>query len=174
MSKQRDRREADRRPSERRDGRDSRDSRDGQPDDDQQRRPTEAEAQEGDSLTALKAILAKVAALLKPLQLTQDESIRLVEQLYGSVLEMDVKLAGEADDARKSSVLAHIQNTTVTREGDKIVVDYPVDRGRQAEEPAATAATEPAAPATAPAARRPPATPAVSKAAPTEADSPEE
>ncbi|MBC7293092.1 MAG: hypothetical protein H5T84_03100, partial [Thermoleophilia bacterium] len=38
---------------------------------------------EGDSLTALKAILGKVAALLKPLQLTPDESIQLVEQLYG-------------------------------------------------------------------------------------------
>ena len=61
--------------------------------------------QEGDSLTALKAILAKVATLLRPLQLTQDESIRLVEQLYGSVLDMDVKLAGESDETRKSQML---------------------------------------------------------------------
>ncbi|OFW59670.1 MAG: hypothetical protein A2133_01010 [Actinobacteria bacterium RBG_16_64_13] len=99
--------------------------RESQPDDEQHRRSGEVDLQEGDSLTALKAILAKVAALLNPLQLTQEESIRLVEQLYGSVLETDVRLAGEADDARKSSVLAHVQNTTITRSGDKIAVEYP-------------------------------------------------
>lgn len=101
------------------------DRRDSQPEDEQQRRSGEAEAQEGDSLTALKAILSKVATLLKPLQLTQEESIRLVEQLYGSVLDMDVKLAGEADDTRKASVLSHIQNTTIARTGDGIVVEFP-------------------------------------------------
>ena len=63
--------------------------------------------------------------LLKPLQLSPEESIRLVEQLYGNVLEMDVKLAGEADDTRKSSVLSHIQNAVVRREGDAIVVEFP-------------------------------------------------
>jgi hypothetical protein len=113
----RDRRDGDRRPSDRRDS---------QPDDEQQqRRPGDAEAQEGESLTALKAILAKVAGLLASLQLTQDESISLVEQLYGSVLDMDVKLAGETDDRRRSSVLAHIQNTSITRVGGKVVVEYP-------------------------------------------------
>ena len=66
-----------------------------------------------------------MAALLKPLNLTAEESIRLVEQLYGSVLDMDVALAGEADDTRKSSTLAYIQNTTIRREGDKLVVEYP-------------------------------------------------
>ena len=111
----RERYDGDRRPGERRDG---------QPDDEQQRRPGD-EVQEGDSLTALKAILAKVAALLAPLQLSQDESISLVEQLYGSVLDMDVKLAGETDDKRKSSILAHIQNTSITRSGGKIAVEYP-------------------------------------------------
>ncbi len=120
----------DRRPGERRDG---------QPDEEQQRRPGEAEAQEGDSLTALKAILAKVAGLLSTLQLTQDESISLVEQLYGSVLDMDVKLAGEADDRRKSSVLAHIQNTTITRAGGKIAVEYPSGKDTK---PAAAAPPE--------------------------------
>jgi hypothetical protein len=118
MSK-RDRRDGDRRPGERRDS---------QPDDEPQRRPGEVDMQEGDSLTALKAILAKVAALLQPLKLSQEESISLVEQLYGSVLETDVKLAGEADDRRKSSVLAHIQDTIITRSGDKIVVEYPKER----------------------------------------------
>lgn len=83
--------------------------------------------QEGESLTALKGILAKVASLLKPLQLTPEESIRLVEQLYGNVLEMDVKLAGESDETRRSSVLAHIQNTVVRRDGDGLVVEYPAE-----------------------------------------------
>jgi hypothetical protein len=101
------------------------DRRDSQPDDEQQRRLGESDAQESDSLTALKAILTKVASLLKPLNLTADESIRLVEQLYGSVLDMDVALAGEADDTRKSSTLAYLQNTTIRREGDRLVVDYP-------------------------------------------------
>ena len=123
MSK-RDRHDGDR-------GRDrdrDRDRRDSQPDDEGQRRSGEADIQEGESLTALKAILSKVAALLNPLQLTPEESIRLVEQLYGGVLAMDVKMAGEADDTRKSSVLAHIQNTNVSRAGDKIVVEYPTAR----------------------------------------------
>jgi len=119
----RERRDGDHRPGERRDV---------QPDDEQRRRPGETEVQEGDSLTALKAILAKVAALLAPLQLSQDESISLVEQLYGSVLDMDVKLAGETDDKRKSSILAHIQNTIVTRSGSKTVVEYPRGDERKA------------------------------------------
>jgi len=124
----RDRRDSDRRDGDRRDGdRRPGDRRDVQPDDDQQQRLGEGELQESDSLTALKAILARVAALLQPLQLTQDESIRLVEQLYGSVLDMDVRLAGEADDRRKSSVLAQIQNAVVTRGADnRIVVHFPV------------------------------------------------
>ena len=116
----------DRRDGERRDDRRD-DRRDGQPQDEQQRRTSETEAQEGESLTALKGILAKVASLLKPLKLTPEESTRLVEQLYGSVLEMDLKLASESDDTRKSSVLAHIQNTAVRRDGDKLVVEYPAE-----------------------------------------------
>lgn len=100
------------------------DRRDSQPEDDHQRRTGDIDTQESDSLAALKAILGKVAKLLKPLQLTQDESIRLVEELYGKVLETDLQLAGEADDTRKSSVLAAIQNATIHRENGKIVVDY--------------------------------------------------
>jgi hypothetical protein len=45
--------------------------------------------------------------------------------LYGNVLEMDVKLAGEADDTRKSSVLSLIQNAVVRRDGDALVVEFP-------------------------------------------------
>jgi hypothetical protein len=132
----RDRRDGDRRPPDRRDS---------QPDEEQQRRPGDADAQEGESLTALKAILGKVAGLLSSLQLTQDESISLVEQLYGSVLDMDVKLAGETDDRRRSSVLAHIQNTVIARTGGKISVEYPIAPEAKAEAPAAHA-TEARAP----------------------------
>ena len=122
-----DHRDLDRRDMDHRDL-DHRDSsrRDNQPNEEQQRRSGEMDIQESESLGALKGILAKVASLLKPLQLNPEESIRLVEQLYGSVLEMDVKLAGESDDTRKSSVLAHIQNTSVRRDGNQLVVEYPV------------------------------------------------
>lgn len=115
MSK-RDRRDSDRRDYDRRDS---------QPDDEQQRRAGEGDLQESDSLAALKAILSKVSSLLKPMQLTSEEAIKLVEQLYGSVLDMDMKLAGEADDTRKASVLAHIQNTTISRDGGRLTVEYP-------------------------------------------------
>lgn len=150
MSK-RDRHDGDR-------GRD-RDRRDSQPDDEGQRRSSDAEIQEGESLTALKAILSKVATLLNPLQLTPEESIRLVEQLYGGVLAMDVMMAGEADDTRKSSVLAHIQNTNVSRAGDKIVVEYPTARrpapesGKAEASPAEAARVEAVAVAAAPTAK---------------------
>lgn len=141
MSK-RDRHDSDRRG----------DRRDTQLDEEQQRRSGEAELQESDSLTALKAILSKVASLLIPMQLTQDEAIRLVEQLYANVLETDVRLAGEADDTRKSSVSAHIQNTSITRDGGKIVIEYPSAR-ETAPAPAPEASpAAPAAPAETPAA----------------------
>ena len=97
----------------------------------QQQQPQQAaeqergERQEGDSVAALKAILSKVSGLLKPLQLTSDESIKLVEDLYASVLAMDLQLAGETDDKRKASVLAHIENTVITREDGRIVVTFP-------------------------------------------------
>ena len=111
-------------PERQEDGRDE--ARENQPE--QEHKPrSDQELQEGDSLTALKAILAKVAALLKPLRLTPEEAIRLVEQLYGRVLEMDVRLAGEADDTRKSPVLTDIQETVVRRDGDGLVVEFPQD-----------------------------------------------
>jgi hypothetical protein len=130
--------------------------RDSQPDDEQQRRSGEVDPQESDSLSALKAILSKVSALLNPLQLTQEESIRLVEQLYGSVLETDVRLAGEADDTRKSSVLAHIQNTNITRDGGKIVVEYPSGRETAGEKPPLEEPSVATAPAEKPRAEKPP------------------
>lgn len=154
----RDGRDRDRRDFERRDY---------QPEDEQQRRSGEGDIQESDSLTALKAILAKVASQLKPLNLTAEESIRLVEQLYGSVLDMDVALAGEADDTRKSSTLAYLQNTTIRREDDKLLVEYPTaDELRAAQLPAAQA---PGAPTEGPAdsaASQPPAREAEATQAP--------
>lgn len=141
------RRDGDRRPSDRRDRDDRNDRRDSQPDDEQQRRPGDAEAQESDSLNSLKAILGKVATLLNSLKLTQEECTSLVEQLYGSVLEMDLKLAGETDDKRKSSVAAHIQNTTVTRRDGKLVVEFPKEKTSKPT-PAKTAKTAEAMPKT--------------------------
>jgi hypothetical protein len=115
----------ERRDSEKSGGRGDADRRDTQPEQGQNSRPSEQEPQESDSLTALKGILAKVASQLKPLQITPEEAIGLVEQLYERVLEMDLKLAGEADDTRKSSVLSHIQDTVIRRENDALVVDFP-------------------------------------------------
>lgn len=150
MSNNRPRRDGDRRPSDRDRDRDRGDRRDSQPDEEQQRRPGDLDLQESDSLTALKAILGKVANLLTSMQLTQDECISLVEQLYGSVLDMDLKLAGETDDKRKVSILAHVQNTSITREGGKLVVEYPKADAPKPEAPKPAATEAPAAQTTAP------------------------
>jgi hypothetical protein len=91
---------------------------------DQDQNRGEQELQEGDSLSALKVILAKVAALLKPLQLNSDEANKIIEQLYGSILEMDSKLAGESDDTRKAAFLAYIKGADIRREGGQIVIDH--------------------------------------------------
>lgn len=161
----RPRRDGDRRPSDR----DRGDRRDYQPDDEQQRRPGDIDLQESDSLTALKAILGKVATLLTSMQLTQDECISLVEQLYGSVLDMDVKLAGETDDKRKASIQAHIQNTAITRGGDKLVVEYPKADAPKSEAPK-PAAEAPAANKPVSEAPRAEAAPAAAQPAPTAAE----
>ena len=166
MSK-RDRRDSDGRDRDRRD-----DRRDYQDDEGQQRRIGEGDIQESDSLTALKAILAKVASALRPLNLSADEAIRLVEQLYGSVLDMDVALAGEADDTRKSSTLAYIYKTTIRRDGDKLVVEFPTaEELRRGDAPAVeTAAPTAGLAPQAPAQTAPAAAPAARPVAATEAD----
>jgi hypothetical protein len=79
---------------------------------------------ERDSLVALKSILGKVAGLLKPLGLSPEESTRLVERMYESVLEMDMHLAGESDEERRRMLLSHVQSADVRRVDDQIVVDY--------------------------------------------------
>lgn len=117
----------ERREPERRDSNREIDRSEGQPEQGQTAPAGDKELQEGDSLTALKGILAKVAGLLKPLRLTPEEAIGLVEQLYGRVLEMDLKLAGEADDTRKSSVLSHVKDTVIRRDGETLVVEFPED-----------------------------------------------
>ena len=80
--------------------------------------------QERDSLAALKTILLKVAQLLKPLGLTPEESTNLVERLYEGVIEMDVKLAGEPDEARRNQMLAVVQQATIRREDGELVIDF--------------------------------------------------
>jgi hypothetical protein len=80
---------------------------------------------ERDSLVALKSILGKVASLLKPLGLTPEESIGLVERLYESVLEMDMALAGDSDEDRRRALLAHVQNADIRRVDDELKIEYP-------------------------------------------------
>lgn len=80
--------------------------------------------QERDSLAALKNILLKVAQLLKPLGLTPSESTNLVERLYESVIELDVKLAGEPDEARRGEMLALVEQATIRRVDGELVIDF--------------------------------------------------
>ena len=110
---------------ERRDGRgESRDDYESQPDrNGPQGAPHEPERE---TLTALKAILVKVAGVVKPLGLTADESTDLVQRMYGSVLELDAAMAGETDEARKISMVAYVNSAVIRREDDVLVVDHPV------------------------------------------------
>jgi hypothetical protein len=79
---------------------------------------------ERESLVALKGILMKVAGLLRPLGLTPEESVNLVERLYESVLEMDMRLAGDTEESRREQILQHVQTATIRREDDVLVIDY--------------------------------------------------
>jgi hypothetical protein len=80
---------------------------------------------ERESLVALKSILTKVAALLRPLGLTPDEATDLVQRMYESVLEIDSRLAGESDEKRRAMLLSHVENATIQREDDVLVITYP-------------------------------------------------
>ena len=55
-----------------------------------------------------------------------DKFWSLVEQLYESVLEMDRTLAGESDEDRRRSLLAHVQNAEIRRVDDELKIEYPV------------------------------------------------
>jgi hypothetical protein len=81
--------------------------------------------EERETLAALKNILLKVAQLLRPLGLTPEESINLVERLYESVLELDIKLAGEPDETRRARMVDIVQQATIRREDGQLVIDYP-------------------------------------------------
>ncbi|HZK49668.1 MAG TPA: hypothetical protein VFD74_08720 [Thermoleophilia bacterium] len=106
---------------ERRDGRgESRDDYDSQPD-----RNGAPHEPERETLTALKAILVKVASVVKPLGLTPEESTDLVQRMYGMVLELDAAMAGETDESRKASMVAHVKSSVIRREDDVLVVDHP-------------------------------------------------
>src|SRR5665648_1118390 len=78
-----------------------RDRRDNPPKRDSGRGRDDINEVERESLTAVEGILGKVAGLLKPLGLSPDESTKLVEEMYESVLEVDRKNAGEPDDLRR-------------------------------------------------------------------------
>ena len=104
---------------ERRDGPQDRQEHYDRPDNDAEFGDTERE-----SLVALKGILTKVAGLLRPLGLSPEESVDLVERLYESVLEMDMRLAGETDETRRERILQHVQTATIRREDDLLVIDY--------------------------------------------------
>ncbi|MHB8868701.1 MAG: hypothetical protein ACYC6T_01520 [Thermoleophilia bacterium] len=114
MAKQRD---------ERRGRGEPRDNYDGGP----ERDPSQAipHEQERETLAALKAILIKVASVVKPLGLTPEESTDLVQRMYASVLEMDARLAGEVDDVRRNSMVAHVRDAVIRREDEVLVVDHP-------------------------------------------------
>ena len=111
---------------ERRDGRgDSRDNQDNQPDRNGAQASGPAIEPERETVTALKAILVKVAGVVKPLGITAEESTELVQRMYGSVLELDAAMAGEADETRKAAMIAHVRDASIRREDDVIVVDHP-------------------------------------------------
>jgi hypothetical protein len=75
---------------------------------------------------ALKAILVKVAGVVKPLGLTPAESTDLVQRMYGSALEVDAEMAGETDEARKAAMITHVKDAAIRREDEVLVVDHPV------------------------------------------------
>jgi hypothetical protein len=106
-----------------------RERRDLQPDRDREReRFDEGEMSmepEREALLALKSILTKVAALLRPLGLTPDEATDLVQRMYESVLEIDNRLAGDSDEKRKALILSHVENASIQREDDVLVITYP-------------------------------------------------
>lgn len=120
---------------ERRDG--QRDSqRDGQPDRDRDRdrsrdrdrdqhQEPDIGEPERESVAALKAILTKVATLVKPLGLTPEESTDLVQRMYESILDLDTRLAEESDERRRGHMVGHVQAAEVRREDDLLVIDYP-------------------------------------------------
>jgi hypothetical protein len=115
---------------ERRDGQPERDRdrRDTQPDRDRDRDPYrdgDLGEPERESVAALKAILTKVATVVKPLGLTPEESTELVQRMYETILELDTRLAEETDDRRRSHLVSHVQGAEVRREDDVLVVDYP-------------------------------------------------
>lgn len=108
-----------------RDGQPDRDrSRDRDRDRDQHQEPDIGEP-ERESVAALKAILTKVATLVKPLGLTPEESTDLVQRMYESILDLDTRLAEESDERRRGHMVGHVQAAEVRREDDLLVIDYP-------------------------------------------------
>lgn len=91
----------------------------------QDRPELEGDEPERESVAALKGILTKCAALVKPLGLTPQEASGLVQEMYEHVLDLDSRLVGESEHRRKHVLTAHIAEAEVRREDDRIVVQYP-------------------------------------------------
>lgn len=100
-----------------------RDRRDQSPE--RERIEVEQEEPERESVTALKGILGRIAALLKPLGLTPEEATNLVQRMYGNVLEVDGRLVGESEEKRKQVLRSYVERADIRREDDELVVEYP-------------------------------------------------
>ncbi|NLT35027.1 MAG: hypothetical protein GXX83_03920 [Gaiellales bacterium] len=87
---------------------------------------SEQDEPERESVAALKGILSRIAALLKPLGLTPNEAANLVQRMYGNVLEVDNRLVGESEEKRKQVLRSYIERAEIRREDDDLVVEYPV------------------------------------------------
>jgi len=86
---------------------------------------SEQDEPERESVAALKGILSRIAALLKPLGLTPNEAANLVQRMYGNVLEVDNRLVGESEEKRKQVLTSCVNQAEVRREDDQLVIDYP-------------------------------------------------
>lgn len=90
-----------------------------------ERPEAEQDEPERESVAALKGILGRIAALLKPLGLTPEEAANLVQRMYGNVLEVDNRLVGESEERRKQVLRSYVERAEIRREDDELVVEYP-------------------------------------------------
>ena len=90
-----------------------------------ERPESEQDEPERESVAALKGILSRIAALLKPLGLTPEEAANLVQRMYGNVLEVDNRLVGESEERRKQVLRSYVERAEIRREDDDLVVEYP-------------------------------------------------
>lgn len=99
--------------------------RESQQDRERERVESDIEEPERETVVALKGILTKIAALVKPLGLAPHEATALVQRMYENVLDIDGKLVGESEEKRKQVLTAYVEQSEVRREDDQLVIDYP-------------------------------------------------